>query len=137
MTFKPAHLLVVLLATALPVMAQNLAVVNGKAIPANRVDAMVKQLAEQGQKDSPELREMVKKELINREVLMQEVDKAAVAANPDVKTQLEVARQSILIRALMVDFVKKIQSLMLKLKQNTTKQKHKLVTRNTTLTISW
>ena len=50
MTFKPAHLLVVLLATALPVMAQNLAVVNGKAIPANRVDAMVKQLAEQGQK---------------------------------------------------------------------------------------
>ena len=107
MTFKPAHLLVVLLATALPVMAQNLAVVNGKAIPANRVDAMVKQLAEQGQKDSPELREMVKKELINREVLMQEADKAAVAANPDVKTQLEVARQSILIRALMVDFVKK------------------------------
>ncbi|MFZ6813209.1 peptidylprolyl isomerase [Undibacterium sp. Rencai35W] len=107
MTFKPAHLLVVLLATALPAMAQNLAVVNGKAIPSSRVDAMVKQLAEQGQKDSPELRAMVKQELINREVLMQEADKAAVAANPDVKTQLEVARQSILIRALMIDFVKK------------------------------
>ena len=60
MTFKPAHLLVVLLAAALPAMAQNLAVVNGKAIPSSRVDAMVKQLASQGQQDSPQLCVMVK-----------------------------------------------------------------------------
>ncbi|MBI3285982.1 MAG: peptidylprolyl isomerase [Burkholderiales bacterium] len=107
MTFKPAHLLLVLLATALPAMAQNLAVVNGKAIPSSRVDAMVKQLATQGQQDSPQLRAMVKQELINREVFMQEAEKAGLAANAEVKNQLEIARQSLLIRALMVDFVKK------------------------------
>ncbi|MFZ6774184.1 peptidyl-prolyl cis-trans isomerase [Undibacterium sp. SXout7W] len=107
MTFKPAHLLVVLLATALPAMAQNLAVVNGKAIPSARVDAMVKQLATQGQQDSPQLRAMVKQELINREVLMQEAEKSGIASNPEVKNQLEIARQSLLIRALMVDYVKK------------------------------
>ncbi|MBC3884876.1 peptidylprolyl isomerase [Undibacterium griseum] len=107
MTFKPAHLLVVLLATALPAMAQNLAVVNGKAIPSARVDAMVKQLATQGQQDTPQLRAMVKQELINREVLMQEAEKSGVASNPEVKNQLEIARQSLLIRALMIDYVKK------------------------------
>jgi peptidyl-prolyl cis-trans isomerase C len=107
MTFKPAHLLVVLLATALPAMAQNLAVVNGKAIPSARVDAMVKQLASQGQQDTPQLREMVKKELINREVFMQEAEKSGVASNAEVKNQLEIARQSLLIRALMIDYLKK------------------------------
>ncbi|MDE2429093.1 MAG: peptidylprolyl isomerase [Burkholderiales bacterium] len=107
MTFKPAHLLVVLLTIALPAMAQNLAVVNGKAIPSSRVDSMVKQLATQGQQDTPQLRAMVKQELINREVLVQEAEKSGIASNPDVKNQLEIARQSLLIRALMVDYVKK------------------------------
>ncbi|MBR7791903.1 peptidylprolyl isomerase [Undibacterium sp. FT147W] len=107
MTFKPAHLLVVLLAAAVPAMAQNLAVVNGKAIPSSRVDAMVKQLASQGQQDSPQLRAMVKQELINREVLMQEAEKSGLASNAEVKNQLEIARQSLLIRALMIDYVKK------------------------------
>ena len=107
MTVKPAHLLGVLLATALPAMAQTLAVVNGKAIPSSRVDAMVKQLASQGQQDSPQLRAMVKQELINREVLMQEAEKSGLASNAEVKNQLEIARQSLLIRALMIDYVKK------------------------------
>ena len=43
MTFKPAHLLVVLLVTAFPAMAQNLATVNGKAIPASKAEPFVKQ----------------------------------------------------------------------------------------------
>jgi len=73
MTFKPARLLVLLFATAaLPVMAQNIAVVNGKAIPSARADIMIKQMATQGQPDTPQLRNAVKEELINREILMQE-----------------------------------------------------------------
>ncbi|MFJ2988753.1 peptidylprolyl isomerase [Collimonas sp. NPDC087041] len=109
MTFKPSRLLVVLFAAAaLPVMAQNLAVVNGKAIPSSRADMMVKQLTAQGgQPDSPELRTMVKDELINREVLIQEADKLGLGNNPDVKAQADIARQSILIRALVADFIKK------------------------------
>ncbi|MEG2033904.1 MAG: peptidylprolyl isomerase, partial [Janthinobacterium sp.] len=49
MTFKPARLLIALLAVvAVPVFAQNVAVVNGKAIPSSRVEAVVKQVVAQG-----------------------------------------------------------------------------------------
>lgn len=108
MYLKPARLLVVLVAAAaLPALAQNLAVVNGKPVPSSRADMMVKQLAAQGQADSPQLRSMVKEELINREILMQEANKLGLGDSPDVKAQLEMARQSIVIRALVADFVKK------------------------------
>lgn len=108
MTFKPARLLVLLFATAaLPVMAQNLAVVNGKAIPSSRADVMIKQMTAQGQPDNPQLRSAVKEELINREILMQEADKQGLSNNADIKNQLELARQSIVIRALIGDYLKK------------------------------
>ena len=108
MTFKPARLLVLLFAAAaLPVMAQNLAVVNGKAIPSSRADAMVKQMTAQGQPDSPQLRAAVKEELINREILMQEADKQGLGNTPEVKNQLELARQSIVLRSLIGDYLKK------------------------------
>jgi peptidyl-prolyl cis-trans isomerase C len=108
MTFKPARLLLVLLtAAALPAMAQNLAVVNGKPVPSSRADVMVKQMAAQGQKDSPQLRAMIKEDLINREVLIQEAEKLGLATSPEVKNQLDIARQSIVIRALVADYVKK------------------------------
>lgn len=108
MTFKPARLLVLLLAAAaLPVFAQNLAVVNGKAIPSSRADMMVKQMAAQGQQDTPQLRSMIKDELINREVLIQEADKLGLGTTPEVKNQIDMARQSIVIRALVADYLKK------------------------------
>jgi peptidyl-prolyl cis-trans isomerase C len=108
MTLKPARLLVLLIATAaLPVMAQNLAVVNGKPIPSSRADMMIKQLASRGQKDSPELREKVKEQLIDYEVLTQEADKLGLAKTDEVKSQLDYARQQILIGALVQEHVKK------------------------------
>jgi peptidyl-prolyl cis-trans isomerase C len=108
MTFKPARLLVVLLAAvAMPVMAQNLAMVNGKPIPSSRVDVMLKQATSQGQKDSPELRQMIKDELINREILIQEADKLNLSNSADVKAQMELARQQILIGSLVKDYVRK------------------------------
>ena len=108
MTFKPARLLMLLIAAAaLPAVAQNIAVVNGKPVPSSRADAMVKQLAAQGQPDTPQLRAMVKEELINREILIQEADKRGLTNTPDVKNQIEIARQSIAIRALVQDYLKK------------------------------
>ncbi|MDB5796231.1 MAG: peptidylprolyl isomerase [Paucimonas sp.] len=108
MMLKPARLLVLLLASiALPVFAQNVAVVNGKPVPSSRVDAMVKQMASQGQQDTPQLRAMIKEELVNREVLMQEADKQGLSTSPEVRNQIDMARQSIVIRALVSDYVKK------------------------------
>src|ERR1700693_3213054 len=106
MTFKPAKALVaplfaLMAIAAIPAMAQNIAVVNGKPIPSARADAMIKQLGTQGQADTPQLRAAVKEELINREVLMQEADKKGFNNSADVKAQLEQARQMIVIRALV------------------------------------
>jgi peptidyl-prolyl cis-trans isomerase C len=108
MILKPARLLAFLFAVAaLPAFAQNLAVVNGKAIPSSRADTLIKQMTAQGQKDTPQLRSMVKEEMINREVLVQEADKLGLSNSPEVKNQLDIARQSIVIRALVNDFLKK------------------------------
>ena len=77
MIVKPARLILALVAVAAaPAFAQNVATVNGKAIPASRVEQVVKQVVAQGkQADSPQLREAIKKDLIGREVLIQEADK--------------------------------------------------------------
>lgn len=108
MNFKPARLLVILFAcAALPALAQNLAVVNGKPVPSSRAEAMVKQMASQGQQDSPQLRAMVKEELINREILIQEANRLGLGNSPEVKNQLELARQSIVIRALVTNYLEK------------------------------
>lgn len=108
MNLKPGHLLAALFAAAaLPVLAQNAAVVNGKPIPSSRVDAIAKQYTAQGQPDTPELRKAIKEELITREVLMQEAGKRGIGDKPEVKNQIEMARQSIVIQALHEDYIKK------------------------------
>lgn len=109
MTFKPARLLFAVLAVAaMPAFAQNVAVVNGKAIPSSRADAVVKQVVAQGQQpDSPQLRDAVKKDLIAREVMMQEAVKHGFEKDATVKQQLENARQTIVINALVRDYLSK------------------------------
>ncbi len=86
--------------------AQNVAVVNNKPIPKAKADAIVAQLVKQGQKDSPELQNAVKEDLIRREILMQEAEKKGLAADPDVQAQLDRARQQVLIGALAQDYFK-------------------------------
>ncbi len=107
MILKPAHLLAVLLASAVPAMAQNVATVNGKAIPNAKLEAIVKQAVSRGQQDSPQLREMIKQNLIAREVVIQEAEKSGLEKSSEVKQAIEAARQGILIDALMYDYLKK------------------------------
>ena len=109
MIVKPARLLLAMTAmVALPSFAQNVATVNGKPIPAAKVDQVVKQVVAQGKAtDSPQLREAIKKDLIGREVLIQEADKQGVGTRPDVKNAIDNARQSIIINAMLADYIKK------------------------------
>jgi len=86
--------------------AQNIAVVNNKPIPKAKADELMAQLVKRGQQDTPELENAVKEDLIRREVLMQEAEKKGVAADPDVQAQLDNARQQVLIRALVQDYVR-------------------------------
>jgi len=109
MMLKPTRMMLALIAVAAaPVFAQNVATVNGKAIPASKVDQVVKQVVAQGQQpDSPQLREMIKKDLIGREVLIQEADKQGFGTKAEVKAAIENARQSIIINAMLADYLKK------------------------------
>jgi len=109
MILKPARILSALLAVcALPALAQNIATVNGKPIPAARLEQIVRQVVSQGgQPDSPELRAAIKKDLIGREVLMQNADKAGYGLRPEVMAQVENTRQSVIINAMLADYVKK------------------------------
>ena len=87
--------------------AQNVAVVNGKAIPSSYSDEAVKEIVKQGGKDTPELRNNIKTQLIVGEVLLQQAEKQNLSSSDDVKKQMEMARRSILIDALKNDYVRK------------------------------
>ena len=82
------------------------AVVNGKAIPSDRADALIAGQAAQGQPDSPELRKAVKEELIRREILTQESVKKGFDKKPAIQGQMDLARQGVLIGAYLNDYVK-------------------------------
>ncbi len=92
---------------AIPAYAQNVATVNGKAITQKQLDDFVSLLISQGAPDSPQLREQVKQEMIGRQVAVQAAEKAGIDKQAAVKQEIELARQSILVRALMADHLKK------------------------------
>jgi peptidyl-prolyl cis-trans isomerase C len=94
-------------ALSLSAMAQNLAVVNGKPVPSSRVEALKQQVERSGKPVTPEILAQIKEELIAREIFMQEARKRGLEASEDYKTQLELARQSLLIRELFANFQKK------------------------------
>ena len=95
------------LGIALPAAAQNVAIVNGKPVPTARVDMLASQLAKSGRPVPPEMQAQLKDEVIAREVFMQEAQKRGLDASDDYKAQMELARQTILIRELFADYQKK------------------------------
>src|SRR6478609_6871287 len=92
---------------ALPAAAQNVAIVNGKPVPKARVDMLAAQLAKAGRPVSPEMQGQLKDEVIAREIFLQEAQKRGLDATDDYKAQMELARQTILIRELFADYQKK------------------------------
>jgi len=84
----------------------GVASVNGKTIPKNRAEAMMAQALAQGQPDSEQLRNAVRDELINREVLTQEAQKKGIDKRSEVKGQLDLVRQSVLINIYMQDYMR-------------------------------
>lgn len=104
LTIAAAALLAVGTQSAL---AQNIAIVNGKAVPKTRLDALAQQVAKAGRPVTPEMQGQLREEVIAREVFMQEAEKQGLTASDDFKTQMELARQTILIRSLFADYQQK------------------------------
>jgi len=74
--------------------AQNVALVNGKAVPKARVDALMEQVTRSGQPMTPELEKQVRDEVVLREMFMQEAEKRGLNTTAEYKNQLEFARQT-------------------------------------------
>ena len=91
---------------ALSASAQNIAIVNGKAVPKTRIDALVQQVTQSGRAVTPEMEGQIKEEIIAREVFMQEAQKRGLDASDGFKQQMELARQTLLIRELFADYQK-------------------------------
>ena len=95
-----------LAALAAPAVAQNIAVVNGKPVPSSRLKAVESQLERTGRPVTPEVREQIKKSLIEREVMAQAAEQAGVARTPEYKAGMEDARQIVLINGLREQYLK-------------------------------
>jgi peptidyl-prolyl cis-trans isomerase C len=74
--------------------------------PQGFYDFMVKQRLAQGQPDSPELRAAVRDELNTRELLVREAKKQGVDKNPTVKTEIDLAGQTVIVRTYMAEYLK-------------------------------
>lgn len=92
---------------AAPAFAQNIAVVNGKPVPSARLTALKQQLERSGRPVTDDMLGQLKDEIIAREIFMQEAKKRGLDASDEYKNQLELARQTILIRELFADYQKK------------------------------
>ena len=69
-------------------------------------DLLVRERMAQGQPDSPELRNAVREELNTRALLVTEARKKGLEKQDDVKTQMDLASQTVLVRAYVNDWVK-------------------------------
>src|SRR5690606_9335174 len=105
----PSRLAVALLAgfLALPALAaESIAQVNGVAIPSAMAEAMLAEQRAQGAPENDQLKNAVREELIRREVLSQEAGKKGLDKKPEVQAQMDMARQAILIRAYLQEYVR-------------------------------
>jgi peptidyl-prolyl cis-trans isomerase C len=110
-SFIAASLLVAAVTLApLATQAQNVAVVNGKPVPKARVDTIVtqvqKQAAQRNQQVPPDLEKMVRDKVVTDEILSQEAERRGLGSSAEFKSQMELARQSILIGLLSQDLDK-------------------------------
>lgn len=104
--FLMATAMASLLALSAGAMAQNVAIVNGKAVPKARLDTLAQQVAKAGRPVTPEMEGQLRDEVIAREVFMQEAEKQGIAGSDDFKAQMELARQTLMIRELFANYQK-------------------------------
>jgi peptidyl-prolyl cis-trans isomerase C len=84
-------------------MAQNVAIVNGKAVPKARLEALAAQKARAGRPSNPD---ELRQEVITLEILAQEAQARGLDTTDTYKAQVENAKQVLLINELFNEFIK-------------------------------
>jgi peptidyl-prolyl cis-trans isomerase C len=83
------------------------AAASGKELyPKVYFDFLLKERLAQGQPDTPELRASIREELNTRELLVREAKKKGLDKNPEVKNQMDLTSQTVLVRAYVTDWIK-------------------------------
>lgn len=82
------------------------ATVNGQPISEAMYEQNLRANINQGMKDSPQLRQTVKEELINRELLAQFAQKQGIDKIPEVQLQLKQLRENLLVEVLMAEVIR-------------------------------
>lgn len=103
-----------------------IATVNGVPISKGLLDLNVNLAIGQGQKDSPQLRENMKNELINRELIAQAATKEGLAKDIDLTNQITQMKQSLLVQAYLEAHFKQNPISDAMLKEEYDKQKQSL-----------
>lgn len=83
------------------------ATVNGIPITQGLLDLNVQAAVNQGQKDTPQLRQAIKEELINRALIAQEATRQGLDKEIDFRDQYTQVRQSLLLQAFIDEHFKK------------------------------
>lgn len=90
-----------------PTAAKAAVTVNGETIPQELIDMRLKAILAQGQQaDTPELRQAVRDDLVNLELMAQEAGKKGLEKNPEVAMSLNLERQKVLAGAYVQDYIK-------------------------------
>ncbi|HEX6321927.1 MAG TPA: peptidylprolyl isomerase [Burkholderiales bacterium] len=89
-----------------PAKPASIATVNGVAVPQSRMNLMLQRQGQRGMPDNEQTRAMVREELINRELIAQEAQRTGIGKRPEVQTQVDFARQEILVNAYITDWVR-------------------------------
>lgn len=87
--------------------AGAVASVNGVAIPQALLDQNVRVNLAQGQRDTPELRQAIQDELVNREVLAQESARLGLDKTAEAQAQWAQVRQTFMVEVLLNDYVRR------------------------------
>jgi peptidyl-prolyl cis-trans isomerase C len=106
-TLKASTLATLIAIGSSSAMAQNAVQVNGHGVPSDMLDVAAKQEAARMSLPEPtkEIREKVRAELIEQEILKQEALKKGLQNTKEVKTRIQLMNQQILVGALQKDFL--------------------------------
>jgi peptidyl-prolyl cis-trans isomerase C len=92
---------------AAPNVSQTYITVNGKAIPKARADALASTMPQaRGPQDAEAMRRALGDELVRRELAAQEATKRGLDSRPEVRAQIDLAVQAVLVGAYLSDYVR-------------------------------
>ena len=103
-----------------------IATVNGTPITKGLFEMNLQAAIAQGQKDTPQLRDAIKNELINRQLIVQEVMKQGLDKEVDLQDQVTQLRQNIYLQLFVEDHFKKNPITKEQLREEYEKQKQYL-----------